>query len=74
MDVREEEKRECGKGEPKPRWPTGGNLELVTSFCASSTVYKRGTRMPWAPESRAPVDVLLTGFVTEVGWRSYALP
>ena len=42
-------------GLPNPRLPTGGNLDDSTSLSASSAVYKRGTTMPCAPESRAPI-------------------
>lgn len=45
-----------GNGEPKPRWPTGGNLADLTSLIASSAVYRRGTMMPCAPESSAPAS------------------
>lgn len=46
-----------GNGDPKPRWPTGGNLADVTNLTASSAVYRRGTMMPCAPESSAPIGV-----------------
>ncbi len=34
--------------EPKPLWPVGGNLADLTSFFASSAVYRSGTMIPWA--------------------------
>lgn len=52
--MRAEEKFGCGNGEPKPRAPMGGNLVERTRALQSFTVYIRGTKIPWAPESRAP--------------------
>lgn len=37
-----------GNGEPKPRWPAGGNLADWTSFLASFSSWRRGTIIPWA--------------------------
>ena len=45
-----------GNGDPNPLDPLGGNFAESTSFFASSAVYRRGTMIPWAPESSAPVN------------------
>lgn len=46
------------KGEPKPRVPRGGNFADDTRRRASSGVYRRGTMIPCAPESRAPAEMV----------------
>lgn len=44
------------KGLPKPLIPLGGNLEYFTAVLASSALLIRGTIMPWAPASKAPLN------------------
>ena len=51
-------KRSWVNGLPNPRWPIGGNLAVLTSLRPSSAVLSRGTMIPWAPLSRAPLPIV----------------
>ena len=70
-----------GNGEPKPRWPVGGNLAAWTSFFASSAVYRSGTIIPSAKISKSACllsakqlgDRMLSGCRNETK-RAFLLP